>query len=581
MSWRVFSYREEKMNTELITITEPKSVALNPMNARHITNKELKDSDLYKSIKLDGVQIPVMVVLDGDQYQLVYGERRLRCAQMLNVSLPAIWVTTATEEELEKAVRLENEARKELNVVEKIEQYNNAVALYKDIETAADALGVSKSYVARIVRAKDISKELLIAMRTLCEKYQLPMRLGYILELAKLPDLQQEQLAEEWMQIANNDPYYWNAGFADKNHGAVSVRAFKEYLEYEYTRLLSSAKFVDPVPTSDGVCDLCSECKKRSDAAGQTLLFDDVSDDVICLDPECMHAKEEYYNIAQMAEALEKDPNTVLLTSDKLDPEVLDELGKPTVVDYFKCKKTTKKAGGIKCYVTCGKDAGKTGYYELPKSKANKVKTANGEPAAPAQDIEERLESLESKRWHEVNERLIKLIEGEDPFGQDGIRVADIPGGYTAVVAMALVFGTSRNNPHMNQYKPLNEMRHVQTEKLCAWHAVKDFEEALGPETPEGDWRMQIIADHIWTEVRTTICSRLHHAMNKTQWFSGGQHCSSRGNEMIDEMRHVSNWLGIDLSALKADADEAIPEPTSWAKLRESNAPAEPEAKAS
>ena len=81
--------RKENMKTETkeINVADVKVTKLNP---REINKKELKSSDLYQSIKDNGIQVPIMVRKNG-KLELLAGERRLSIAKDLKIEkIPAI-----------------------------------------------------------------------------------------------------------------------------------------------------------------------------------------------------------------------------------------------------------------------------------------------------------------------------------------------------------------------------------------------------------------------------------------------------------------------------------------------------------
>ena len=89
MSTKRATGRSKKIN--------PRRIGPNPENPRLIFRQDEMDK-LMKSIDRYGVQVPLTVFEDGDNYRLIDGERRWRCAQKLNLrSVPVLVQDEPTE----------------------------------------------------------------------------------------------------------------------------------------------------------------------------------------------------------------------------------------------------------------------------------------------------------------------------------------------------------------------------------------------------------------------------------------------------------------------------------------------------
>lgn len=122
--------------------------------------------ELSQSIREYGVLQPISVRLDGNRFELVAGERRLRASQLAGLSeIPAI-VMDMTDTESAVLAIIENLQREDLNYIEEAEGYHN---LIKDHgftqEELAARIGKKQSTVAnklRILKLSDKIKEKLI-----------------------------------------------------------------------------------------------------------------------------------------------------------------------------------------------------------------------------------------------------------------------------------------------------------------------------------------------------------------------------------------------------------------------------------
>ncbi len=121
---------------------------------RDFDDKELQD--LAASIREKGVIQPLILrphPVDGDQYQIVAGERRWRAAQLAGIhELPAIVRELSDTEVLELAI-IENIQRADLNPMEEAQGYRQLMDRFGHTqERLAEALGKSRSHIANLLR---------------------------------------------------------------------------------------------------------------------------------------------------------------------------------------------------------------------------------------------------------------------------------------------------------------------------------------------------------------------------------------------------------------------------------------------
>jgi ParB family transcriptional regulator, chromosome partitioning protein len=121
--------------------------------------------ELAASIRASGVLQPLLVRREGDRYQLIAGERRLRASQLVgNTEVPVRVMALNDQEALEIAL-VENLQRADLNPVEEAEGYQR---LMKEFgltqEAVATRVGKSRPAVANALRLLSLApraKELL------------------------------------------------------------------------------------------------------------------------------------------------------------------------------------------------------------------------------------------------------------------------------------------------------------------------------------------------------------------------------------------------------------------------------------
>jgi ParB family transcriptional regulator, chromosome partitioning protein len=138
---------------------DPRTVSPNPEQPRRSFDPAALKA-LGDSIRLHGLLHPIVVQRDGDAYQLVAGERRLRAAQIAGVTaIPAI-VRPAAESgrhSLEMALT-ENLVRTDLNPMEEAAAYARlADAFGLTHEAIALRLGRSRSGISNAIRLLNLA----------------------------------------------------------------------------------------------------------------------------------------------------------------------------------------------------------------------------------------------------------------------------------------------------------------------------------------------------------------------------------------------------------------------------------------
>jgi ParB family chromosome partitioning protein len=144
--------KESVSETERVKELEIDSIDANPYQPRERFDDEHL-SELAESIRKHGVLQPVVVRRDGERYQLVLGERRLRASNLAGrKTIPAIVREMGDDDSLKFAL-LENLQREDLTPVEEARGY----ASLKDefgfsVKDIAGMLGKDRSTVANTLR---------------------------------------------------------------------------------------------------------------------------------------------------------------------------------------------------------------------------------------------------------------------------------------------------------------------------------------------------------------------------------------------------------------------------------------------
>jgi ParB/RepB/Spo0J family partition protein len=242
-------------------------------------------------------------LLDGvdtfTDYELVFGHRRKRGAQLAGLAtVPAI-VRTMTDEEVQRAQIIENLARADVHAIEEAEGF---AALMKDHGVTADQLvadtGKSRSYIYGRLKLLQAIPE----VREACLRGDYGSETALLIARLRDAKLQQKALAALKAKSINLT-----------DGGAKSYRYAKELLARMFTLELQSAIFDTTSAELLPSAGACTTCPKLSGHAPE---FEDIGkrtttnswgmetkpDPKRCTDPTCWDAKHAAHLQAQAAE---------------------------------------------------------------------------------------------------------------------------------------------------------------------------------------------------------------------------------------------------------------------------------------
>ncbi len=116
--------------------------------------------ELAETLDKNGLLQPIVVREDGDQYEIIAGERRYRAAKSLGwETIPAI-VKNMDDDQAASLALIENLQREDLNPIDEAKAYNNLMKLNNLTQTAlAKDMGKSQSYVANKLRLLKLGDE--------------------------------------------------------------------------------------------------------------------------------------------------------------------------------------------------------------------------------------------------------------------------------------------------------------------------------------------------------------------------------------------------------------------------------------
>ena len=251
-------------------------------------------------------------LLDGvdtfTDYELVFGHRRKRGAELAGLAtVPAI-VRTMTDEEVQRAQIIENLARADVHAIEEAEGF---AALMKDHGVTADQLvadtGKSRSYIYGRLKLLQAIPE----VREACLRGDYGSETALLISRLRDAKLQHKALAALKAKSIN---------LADG--GARSYRDAKALLARMFTLELATAIFSTSSPELLPSAGACTTCPKLSGNAAE---FEDIGkvglvthwgqtakpDPKRCTDPTCWDAKHAAH-LQQAAQALRSEGKTVV-----------------------------------------------------------------------------------------------------------------------------------------------------------------------------------------------------------------------------------------------------------------------------
>ena len=239
---------------------------------------------LVESVRAVGIAQPILLrPLEGGEYQVIAGERRLRAAREVfgeDGEIPAL-IRECSQEEAEILALVENTERADMSPTEEAEQANRILTRCKgDKQEAAAALGWPVSKLTRRVALMTLTKEVREALT------QRRIVLGVAELLAAVPQGRQNGALEK---IIEHD---------------LSVAQVKAQV-MTLTNTLASAIF----DTGD-----CASCQFNT--SQQRGLFGESLSDGYCTNRTCFEKKTDDKLAAMQSELSEEVPKVVVLRQD-------------------------------------------------------------------------------------------------------------------------------------------------------------------------------------------------------------------------------------------------------------------------
>ncbi len=143
----------------------PASIVPNPQQPRkYFSAEELQE--LVASIKLHGILQPLVVTeVDGGNYELIAGERRLRASQAAGLSVVPVIVRSANAQEKLELALVENVQRHDLNAIEEAYAYQALMDQFSMTHSQiAERVGKSRPVIANTIRLLGLDEYILEAI---------------------------------------------------------------------------------------------------------------------------------------------------------------------------------------------------------------------------------------------------------------------------------------------------------------------------------------------------------------------------------------------------------------------------------
>ncbi|MDD5595981.1 MAG: ParB/RepB/Spo0J family partition protein [Candidatus Omnitrophica bacterium] len=151
--------REVERRNEIIYV-QSEQIRPNPFQPREdFDNTSIEE--LAQSIKEKGVIQPLLVRRQGDFYELIAGERRLRACKMLNIKEIPIIVREAEDRDSLELALIENVQRESLNPIEEAHAFQHLIDKFQVTqEKISEVLGKSRVTVTNTLRLLKLPHEI-------------------------------------------------------------------------------------------------------------------------------------------------------------------------------------------------------------------------------------------------------------------------------------------------------------------------------------------------------------------------------------------------------------------------------------
>src|SRR5271165_709346 len=172
-------------------------IKANPLQPRTVFDPE-RLQELANSIQANGIVQPLIVRRQGDHYELIAGERRLRAARLAGLQEVPVVVQDYADDQLLELALVENIQREDLNPIETAEAFSKLnTEMNLSHEQIAERTGKDRTTITNLIRLLRLPS----AVQLLLAERKLSMGHGRAL-LGLLTEERQVELAQKAAQLS-------------------------------------------------------------------------------------------------------------------------------------------------------------------------------------------------------------------------------------------------------------------------------------------------------------------------------------------------------------------------------------------
>lgn len=271
---------------------------------------EGKLRELAENIKLHGVLQAILVrpTPDGTDgtYELVAGARRFRASKLAGQQTIPSTVRDLTDAECREIQLIENLQRADIQELDEGIGYRALMDMkpeFYTVETIATQVAKSPSYVKGRISLTDLIPAAQTAF------YEGRLTVAHALELARLQPADQERALMECFPGHRSTASI----LKDRKAEAMTVRQLRDWIDREIHLDLKNAPFDVSDANLLPVAGACSACPKRT--GNNPLLFAEIRNKSLCMDPACYRAKIEALVRIRVAPLVKEGQKPVQISS--------------------------------------------------------------------------------------------------------------------------------------------------------------------------------------------------------------------------------------------------------------------------
>ena len=142
--------------------------------------------DLANDINTNGLINPITVRLNGDNYEIIAGQRRFLAMKHLNkICIPCNILNIGTQK-AEEISLVENVQRNQMTTCDKVRSYSKLYDVYNgDIDKVISAIHISKQTIQKYLKMRNLPEQVLNLLDTTGEN---KISIDVAIELSKIPD---------------------------------------------------------------------------------------------------------------------------------------------------------------------------------------------------------------------------------------------------------------------------------------------------------------------------------------------------------------------------------------------------------